>query len=153
MKVTPIMTSILVNAFALVGFISVVFILCMKIVLGEQPKLSCINDRNFDFVSSHHVNGEQYELIKYTSGVSEKVNFLGLYNRKNRIAGCIPQGKEISIVAIHDYYQDKEENKKQFPQKILISNNQIQVSYSESPQGYISNLPVIWDMKAKLAAR
>ena len=150
MKITPVIGSILVNAFAVVGFISVVFILCMKLVLGEQPKLACINDRVFDFVSSHSVNGQKYELIKYKSSLENGAHMLVLYNRDDRRAGCIPKQKELANTLIS--YSNISTKHKQFPERILITNNEINVAYSETPQGSNNNIPVIWSMKSKLAS-
>ncbi len=152
MKITPVITSILINAFAVVGFISFCFILIFKMLNGDpQPKLSCLNDSVFDFVSSYSVNGEKYELVRYTSSLSDKNNILVVYKRADRKKGCIDKDKQLAMEIME--FNHEERLNKRYPAKITISKNKINVSYSDSEDfGNINNVPVVWDIKSKLAA-
>lgn len=152
MKITPVITSILINAFAVVGFISFCFILIFKLFNGDpQPKLSCINDSVYDFVASHSVNGEQYELIRYTSSLSDKNNILVMYKRSDRKKGCVQKDKQLAMEIME--FNHEERLNKRYPSKIIVTKNKINISYSDNEeQGNINNVPVVWDIKSKLAA-
>ncbi|MGH1349778.1 MAG: hypothetical protein ACRBBN_03080 [Methyloligellaceae bacterium] len=148
MKVTPILTNIFVNAFAVVGFISVALILSMQLVLGEKPVLSCVNDRDFDFVSSQYTGGKQYELIRYPSLISKEKNVFVLYDRKDRIKGCIKKDKMIAMEIVGE----RGSTEKTYPTQIRVIKTGLKVEYSTSGKVDLHNLPVIWDMKSKMAS-
>ncbi len=148
MKVTPILTSILVNAFAVVGFISVLLILSMQLVLGDKPVLACVNDRDFDFVSSQYIGGKQYELIRYPHLVSQNKSVFVLYDRKNRIKGCVKDDKFIAMEVVGE----RGKAEKSYPSEIHVVRTGLKVVYSKSTKVDLHNLPVIWDMKSKIAA-
>ena len=148
MKVTPILTSILVNAFAVVGFISVLLILSMKLILGEKPRLACVNDRVFDFVSSHRTGGETFELVRYPSRVTEGKSVFVLYNRKDRINGCIKDNKQLAMEVIGE----RGGAEKLYPVQIKVIRAGLKVSYSQTDKVEHYELPVVWDMKSKMAS-
>ncbi len=148
MKVTPILTNIFVNAFAVVGFISVVLILSMQLVLGEKPVLSCVNDRDFDFVSSQYSSGKQYELIRYPSLLSKEKSVFVLYDRKDRIKGCVKKDKLIAMEVVGE----RGKTEKTYPAQIRVGRTGLKVEYSKSAKTDLHNLPIVWDMKSKIAA-